>query len=79
MLQGLKKGNEVLGELQKEMSIEDVEQLLADTSEAIAYQNVQTQLFSSESRLLGNFANARRQADCRRRRGSGKGTMRIAI
>ena len=64
VLQGLKKGNEVLGELQKEMSIEDVEQLLADTAEAIAYQNVQAHLFSNGLRFLGNFGNACWQAHC---------------
>lgn len=37
---GLKKGNEVLAELQKEVSIEEVEKLMADTAEAIDYQNV---------------------------------------
>lgn len=36
---GLKQGNDVLGEIQKEMSMDSVEQLMADTAEAIAYQN----------------------------------------
>jgi len=40
VFQGLKQGNQVLEEIQKEMSLEDVEKLMADTSEAIAYQNV---------------------------------------
>ncbi|KAI8974640.1 Snf7-domain-containing protein [Pilobolus umbonatus] len=39
MLEGLKKGNEVLKEIHKETSIEAVEKLMDDTAEAIAYQN----------------------------------------
>jgi charged multivesicular body protein 6 len=41
VVSGLKQGNAILGELQKELRIEDVELLLEETSEAIAYQNVQ--------------------------------------
>jgi len=37
---GLKEGNEVLKAIHKEMSIEAVEDLMADTQDAIDYQNV---------------------------------------
>jgi charged multivesicular body protein 6 len=37
---GLRKGNEILGEIQKEMSLEEVELLMQETAEAIDYQNV---------------------------------------
>lgn len=37
---GLKSGNQILKELQEEIKIEDVEKLMDDTAEAIAYQNV---------------------------------------
>lgn len=37
---GLRKGNEILGEIQKEMSLEEVEMLMQETAEAIDYQNV---------------------------------------
>lgn len=40
MLDGLKNGNAVLKEIHKEMSLEDVERLMDDTADAIAYQNV---------------------------------------
>jgi len=40
VFQGLKQGNSVLTELQKEMSLDEVEKLMADTAEAIEYQNV---------------------------------------
>ncbi|KAJ1544682.1 Vacuolar protein sorting-associated protein 20 [Cladochytrium tenue] len=36
---GLKKGNEVLAQIHKEMSVEAVEKLMDDTADAIAYQN----------------------------------------
>ncbi|KAI7902053.1 Snf7 family [Cokeromyces recurvatus] len=39
VLEGLKKGNEVLNEIHKETSIEAVEKLMDDTADAIAYQN----------------------------------------
>jgi len=39
-MHGLKQGNEVLSQIHKEMSIEDVEKLMSETKEAIAYQNV---------------------------------------
>ena len=37
---GLKTGSEVLKQIQKEMSIEAVEELLSDTREAVEYQQV---------------------------------------
>ncbi|CAG8605705.1 9741_t:CDS:1, partial [Acaulospora colombiana] len=40
VLNGLKAGNNILKEIQKEMSIEDVEKLMEDTADAISYQNV---------------------------------------
>ncbi|ORZ10422.1 Snf7 family [Absidia repens] len=39
VLEGLKNGNTVLKEIHKEMSLEDVERLMDDTADAIAYQN----------------------------------------
>lgn len=39
VFEGLKQGNEVLQELHREMSIEDVERIMEDTQEAVAYQN----------------------------------------
>ncbi|KIJ26134.1 hypothetical protein M422DRAFT_55666 [Sphaerobolus stellatus SS14] len=38
VLHGLQQGNEVLAEIHKEMSIENVEKLLAETQEAREYQ-----------------------------------------
>lgn len=40
MLYGLEQGNAVLREIHREMSLERVEDLLAQTAEAQAYQNV---------------------------------------
>lgn len=59
-MEGLKKGNAVLGDLQREMSLDEVEKLMSDTAEAIAYQNVFI-LFALKSRvvfLVGNFGHA---------------------
>ncbi|KAJ3140419.1 Vacuolar protein sorting-associated protein 20 [Irineochytrium annulatum] len=39
IMAGLKKGNEVLAEIHKEMSVEAVAKLMDDTADAIAYQN----------------------------------------
>jgi charged multivesicular body protein 6 len=39
-MHGLKQGNEVLAQIHKEMSIENVEKLMSETKEAIAYQQV---------------------------------------
>ena len=39
VLSGLRTGNAILKELQGEMRVEEVEELMADTAEAIAYQN----------------------------------------
>ena len=40
VMRGLQSGNEVLKEIQNEMKIEDVEKLMDETADAIAYQNV---------------------------------------
>lgn len=39
VIEGLKGGNEILLKIQKELNLEDVEQLMANTSEAIKYHN----------------------------------------
>lgn len=39
-MHGLQQGNKVLSEIHKEMSIENVEKLMNETQEAIAYQRV---------------------------------------
>lgn len=36
----LKEGNETLKEINSQISIDDVEKLMDETSEAVAYQNV---------------------------------------
>ncbi|KAI8068383.1 Snf7 family [Gongronella butleri] len=38
VMEGLKQGNQVLTDIHKEMSLEDVDKLMDDTAEAIAYQ-----------------------------------------
>ncbi|KAL1917590.1 uncharacterized protein VTP21DRAFT_3983 [Calcarisporiella thermophila] len=48
ILSGLKQGNQVLKELQKEMSVESVEKLMEETADAIAYQNEIDELLSSQ-------------------------------
>ncbi len=40
VVDGLKTGNKCLEEMHKIMSLEDVEQIMADTQEAIEYQRV---------------------------------------
>lgn len=40
VVEGLKTGNKCLEEMHKIMSLEDVEQIMADTQEAIEYQRV---------------------------------------
>ena len=40
VLHGLKTGSEVLKQINKEMSLEDVEKLMEETQEARAYQEV---------------------------------------
>ena len=40
VVEGLKTGNECLQQMHKIMSLEDVEQVMADTQEAIEYQRV---------------------------------------
>lgn len=39
-MHGLQQGNKVLSEIHSEMSIENVEKLMSETQEAIAYQRV---------------------------------------
>lgn len=36
---GLQQGNSVLKELHKEMTVENVEKLMGETDDAVAYQN----------------------------------------
>jgi charged multivesicular body protein 6 len=40
VIYGLKQGNSVLTQLNKEMSLENVERLMSDTADAVAYQRV---------------------------------------
>lgn len=40
VVEGLKTGNECLEQMHKIMSLEDVEQIMADTQDAIEYQRV---------------------------------------
>lgn len=40
ILFGLQQGNKVLKTIHAEMSLEDVEKLMEETAEAVAYQNV---------------------------------------
>jgi charged multivesicular body protein 6 len=44
-MHGLQQGNKVLSEIHKEMSIENVEKLMSETQEAIAYQKVRLDEF----------------------------------
>ena len=46
VFEGLRLGNEVLTEIQRETSLEDVEKLMAETAEAIAYQEQISQAIS---------------------------------
>jgi len=48
VLDGLKAGNDVLKEIQREMSLEAVEQLMDETAEAIAYQNEISEMLGSK-------------------------------
>ncbi|CAO3648816.1 unnamed protein product [Cunninghamella blakesleeana] len=48
VLDGLKNGNDVLKEIHKEMSLEDVERLMDDTADAIAYQNQIDEILSEQ-------------------------------
>lgn len=51
ILFGLKQGNEVLKELNTQMSIENVEKLMGETADAVAYQRVRY-LYSQSCRAL---------------------------
>ena len=44
MVEGLKGGNEALDALHLIMSLDDVEKIMGDTEDAIAYQNVGSRL-----------------------------------
>ncbi|KAI9032824.1 Snf7-domain-containing protein [Phycomyces nitens] len=46
VMEGLKGGNATLKEIHKEMSLEDVEKLMDDTEDAIAYQNELDEMLS---------------------------------
>jgi charged multivesicular body protein 6 len=48
VVMGLKAGNAVLEEIHKEMSIENVEKLMQDTADAIAYQNEISELLGGK-------------------------------
>ncbi|KAL1931331.1 hypothetical protein VTP01DRAFT_10468 [Rhizomucor pusillus] len=48
VFEGLKTGNFVLEQIHKEMSVEDVEKLMDDTAEAIAYQNEIDEILSGQ-------------------------------
>lgn len=56
---GLKTGNQILKEIQNEIRIEDVEKLMDDTAEAIAYQNVNIIIkrrWCSLTNFVGDFS-----------------------
>ncbi|KAH8549582.1 Snf7-domain-containing protein [Umbelopsis sp. PMI_123] len=48
VLDGLQKGNEVLKEIHKEMSVEAVQKLMDDTADAIEYQNEIDEILSGK-------------------------------
>ena len=48
VLKGLKEGNAVLENIRKEMSLEEVERLMDETAEAIAYQNQISDIISGQ-------------------------------
>ena len=49
VFQGLSQGNQVLKEIQKEISLEDAERLMQDTQDAIEYQNQLNEILGSIS------------------------------
>ena len=49
VFQGLSQGNQVLKEIQKEISLEDAEKLMQDTQDAIEYQNQLNEILGSIS------------------------------
>jgi Snf7 len=68
VLHGLKQGNEVLARIHEEMSIENVEKLMSETREAIAYQQVSPvppHNSSLSKQMIGNRRNAIDKNDCR--------------
>ena len=48
VIQGIKEGNQVLKQINEEMSLEDVEKLMEETADAIAYQNHVSDLLSGQ-------------------------------
>lgn len=61
VVEKLRSGNEVLAQLQQELSLEEVEKLMADTAEAVNYQNVARSI-ASLMIGLGGFRNLGRKA-----------------
>ena len=56
MVEGLKGGNEALDALHQIMSLDDVEKIMGDTEDAIAYQNVGSRL-EFYSTVFSNITN----------------------
>lgn len=48
ILNGLKSGNEILAQIQKEMSLEEVEKIMQDSADAVAYQNEISELLGTQ-------------------------------
>ena len=48
VIEGIKSGNQVLKQINEEMSIEDVEKLMEETADAIAYQNHVSDLLAGQ-------------------------------
>ncbi len=61
VIKGLELGNQVLKEINKEMDLDKVEKLMADTADAIAYQNVKTKKGVFEWRVCPQDNNRRRE------------------
>lgn len=62
VVQGLRRGNEILAELQNEMKLGDIELLMEETAEAVAYQNVlgsPYRLLRLIPRFVGNISSAK--------------------
>lgn len=71
VVHGLKAGNAILTEISQEIRIEDVERLMEDTAEAVAYQNEVSRLFAGtelashidEDELLEELEGLKKQND----------------
>jgi charged multivesicular body protein 6 len=48
VIEGIRQGNSILKQINAEMSIEDVEKLMEETAEGIAYQNKVSELLAGE-------------------------------